>query len=73
MKPVKKRIHSCFDKSKEQVRDTHSMRDIHHNSLYKLGCSEALMRAYTLQNIIWVRVAGDVRSHVEDRLFDAVR
>jgi hypothetical protein len=67
MQPVKKRIHSCYDKSKEQVWD------IHHNSLYELGCSEALMRGYTLQNIIWVRVAGDVINSIEGRLFDAAR
>ena len=63
MKPVKKRIHSCFDKSKEQVYNVH----------YELGHDPALVKGYSLQSHVWVRVTGRVRNSIEDRLFDAAR
>jgi hypothetical protein len=65
MKPVKKRIHSCFDKSKEQV----------YEKFYQIGLghSPILVQGYSLQSRVWVRVIGSVRSYVEDRLFDAAR
>ena len=63
MKPVKKRIHSCFDKSKEQV----------YEKFYQIGLghSTVLVKSYSLQSHVWVRVIGSVRNHVEDGLFDA--
>ena len=63
MKPVKKRIHSCFDKSKEQV----------YEKFYQIGLghSPILVKGYSLQSHVWVRVTGRVRNSIEDRLFDA--
>jgi hypothetical protein len=65
MKPVKKRIHSCFDKSKEQV----------YEKFYQIGLdhSPLLIKSYSLQSHVWVRVMGSVRSHLEGKLFDAAR
>ena len=63
MKPVKKRIHSCYDKSKEQVNNVH----------YKLGHDPVLVKGYSLQSHVWVRVTGRVKNSIENRLFDAAR
>jgi len=63
MKPVKKRIHSCYDKSKEQV----------YEKFYQIGLghSTVLVKSYSLQTHVWVRVMGSVRTHLEEKLFDA--
>ena len=65
MKPVKKRIHSCFDKSKEQM----------YEKFYQPGTGHlpVHVKAYSLQSHVWVRVMGSVRSHLEGKLFDAAR
>lgn len=63
MQPVKKRIHSCYNKSKEQVHEKHA----------ELVCIPMRVKAYSLQSHVWVRVMGSVRSHLEGKLFDAAR
>jgi hypothetical protein len=63
MKPVKKRIHSCYDKSKEQVNNVHN----------NLGHDPVLLKGYSLQSHVWVRVTGRVKNRIEDRLSDPTR
>jgi hypothetical protein len=63
MKPVKKRIHSCYDKSKEQVFNVHSA----------LRHDPVLAKGYSLQTHVWVRVTGRVKNSIEDKFLDAAR
>jgi hypothetical protein len=71
MQPVKDKIHSCYDNSREQ-----------YEKYIELVCFPIRVKAYSLQGHVWVRVMGrvnshldmrSVNSHIEGKLFDATR